>query len=126
MTIVVSKGVIGNATCENEREKNTYLPVSGLTLKHHRILRLADLASILLLDILSPLLCLDTVILGEGTLVAGTTGVSQEVRSNGLNSTLGAGGDLTDRLEILISSPSLREDGERTRNQSGSRHFVDW
>lgn len=83
-----------------------YLPVLGLTLEHHGVLRLADLPGILLLDVLGTLLGLDAVILGEGALVAGAAGVCEEVRADGLDGALCGGGDLADRLEVLVSGPS--------------------
>lgn len=101
----------------------TYLPVLGFTLKHHGILRLADLAIILLLDLLGTLLGLDTVILGEGTLVAGTTGVGEEVRADRLDGALRRGADLADGLEVLLGGPTLGEDWERTGDNGGGRHF---
>lgn len=101
----------------------TYLPVLGLALEHHGILRLADLAIILLLDLLGTLLGLDTVILGEGTLVAGTTGVGEEVRTDGLDGALGRGADLADGLEVLLGGPALGEDWERTGDNSGGHHL---
>jgi hypothetical protein len=48
----------------------TYLPVLGLTGKHGRVLGLADVTSILVLDLLDVLLGANAVILGESTLVA--------------------------------------------------------
>lgn len=48
----------------------TYLPVLGLAGKHLRVLGLADVTSILILDLLDILLGADAVILGESTLVA--------------------------------------------------------
>lgn len=101
----------------------TYLPVLGFTLKHHGILRLADLAIILLLDLLGTLLGLDTVILGEGTLVAGTTGVGEEVRADRLDGALRRGADLADGLEVLLGGPAFGEDWERTGDNGGGRHF---
>lgn len=101
----------------------TNLPVLGLTLKHHGILRLADLAIVLLLDLLGALLGLDTVILGEGALVAGTTGVGEEVRADGLDGALRRGADLADGLEVLLGGPALGEDWERTGDNGGGRHL---
>lgn len=63
------------ALCQRKANPISYLPVLGLTLKHHGVLRLADLPCILLLDVLSTLLGLDAVILGKGALVAGAAGV---------------------------------------------------
>ena len=52
------------------RVNGTYLPVLGLTGKHGRVLGLTDVTSILILNLLDVLLGANTVILGEGTLVA--------------------------------------------------------
>lgn len=104
----------------------SYLPVLGLTLQHHGVLGLADLAGILLLDVLGTLLSLDAVVLGEGTLVAGTTGVSEEVRADGLDCPLGRGGNLADGLEILLGGPSLWEDGQSASHKSCVRHDCSW
>jgi hypothetical protein len=90
----------------------TYLPVLGLTLQQHGVLGLADVALVAVLDLLGALLSLDAVILGEGTLVASTTGVSKEVRANGLDASLDGAGELADGLEVLFGTPALREDGQ--------------
>lgn len=110
--------------CQRRAVTLSYLPVLGLTLEHHGILRLADLACILLLDILSTLLGLDAVILGESALVTGAAGVGEEVRADGLDGALGRGGDLADGLEVLISGPSFGEDGQRYRDEGCVRHLV--
>lgn len=55
---------------------STNLPVLCVALKHHRVLRLADLAGIVILNLLDVLLGLDTVILGESALVSLLYGVS--------------------------------------------------
>lgn len=104
----------------------SYLPVLGFTLKHHRVLRLTDLARVLLLDVLGTLLGLDAVILGEGALVAGAAGVSEEVRANGLDRALGRGSDLADGLEVLVSGPSFWEDGQGSRDERSVRHLVEF
>ena len=99
---------------------NTYLPVLGLALEHHGVFGLADLAIVVLLDLLGPLLCLDAIILGEGSLVAGTAGVGEEVRANGLDGPLDSLGQLANGLEILLGRPALRESRNSARNLYGS------
>lgn len=101
----------------------TYLPVLGLTLKHHGVLRLADVAVVVLLDVLGLLLGLDAVILGEGALVAGTAGMGQEVRANRLNGALGRAGSLADGLEVLLGRPALGEGGKRPLDLGRGRHI---
>lgn len=103
--------------------EKTNLPVLSLTLKHHGVLRLADLAIVLLLNLLGALLCLDAVILGECTLVTGTAGVCEEVRADGLDGSLRGGADFADGLEVLLGSPALSEDWKRARDNRGSRHY---
>jgi len=48
----------------------THLPVFGLALQHYRILGLADLAGIIVLDLLDVGLSLDAVVLGESALMS--------------------------------------------------------
>jgi len=100
-------------------EGGTYLPVLGVASEQHRILRLADVAFVVLLDLLGALLGLYPIILGEGALVAGTAGVGQEVRADRLDGALCGMvlGDLADGLEVLLGSPALGEGGEgQSRN----------
>ena len=47
----------------------TNLPVLGLAGQHHGILRLRDIIILLILNFLGILLCLNTLILGECTVV---------------------------------------------------------
>lgn len=103
----------------------TNLPVLGITLEHHGVLGLADIAVVVLLDLLGALLGLDSVILGEGALVAGTAGVCQEVRADRLDCALrrALGGELANRLEVFFGSPALREGRKRNSNKSSS-HFA--
>jgi len=84
----------------------THLPVLAVTLEHHGILRLADIALLVLLDLGGALLGLDAVILREGALVAGAAGMGEEVRANRLNHPLAGARDLANRLEILLGLPS--------------------
>ena len=102
---------------------STNLPVLGIAREHHGVLGLGNIALVVLLDVLGALLGLDAVILGEGALVAGTAGVGEEVRADGLNDALGnlVLGDLADGLEVLLGGPALREGGERKGNHSS--HF---
>lgn len=65
------------------------LPVLGLTKEELFVLLLTDLARVIILDLLDVLFGLDTVVFREGTLMASSAGMSQEVRS--------------DRLYMLIS-----------------------
>lgn len=90
----------------------TYLPVLGLQLKHHGVLSLALLAIVHILDLLSALLGLDSVILGKGALVAGSAGVSQEMRSNRLDAALDSTRELANGLEVLIGTPTLGQGGK--------------
>lgn len=69
--------------------KFTNLPVLGLALKHHGVLGLALVALIAILDLLGALLGLNAVILGKGALVAGSSGVGEEVRADRLDAALG-------------------------------------
>lgn len=48
----------------------TNLPVLGIALQHHGILRLGDLIILIFIDLLDILLGLDAFVLGEGTVVA--------------------------------------------------------
>lgn len=86
-----------------------YLPVLGVARQHHRVLGLADLASIVLLDLLDVLGRLDALILGKGTLVAPPAGVGQEVRANRLDVPAGGGREMADSLEVLVSRPARRQ-----------------
>jgi hypothetical protein len=87
----------------------TNLPVLGLAKEHLRVLRLADLASVIVLGLLDVLLGLDTVILGEGALVSLSAGVCEKVRTDGLDAAASGRRDLTDGLEVLLGRPSFRE-----------------
>lgn len=49
---------------------HVYLPILGISLEEDRTLSLADLAGIIVLDVLYILGSLDAVILGEGTRMA--------------------------------------------------------
>ncbi|KAI6775053.1 hypothetical protein HG530_001811 [Fusarium avenaceum] len=90
----------------------TYLPVLSLTLEHHGILVLALVADITIFDVLGALLSLDAVILRECALVAGSSGVGKEVRSNRLDASLSSLRKLADGLEVLISSPTAGKSGK--------------
>lgn len=48
---------------------NAYLPVLGISGEHHRVLILRDVIILLILSALHILLSLDSLILGEGTVV---------------------------------------------------------
>src|SRR4051794_35340911 len=100
------------------------LPVLGLALEHHGILRLADVAIVVLFDILGALLSLYPIILREGALVAGAAGVREEVRSDGLNRPLRRVVlcDLSEELEVLVGGPTLWEGRQRESNHFRS-HF---
>lgn len=63
----------------------TYLPVFGVSLQHHWVFGLTDLAIIGVLDLLDFRHGLDTVVLRERTTVALTASVGEEVRSIRLN-----------------------------------------
>lgn len=92
--------------------KSTNLPVLGLTLKKHSILRLAHVALVIVLDLLGALLSLDAVILGKGALVAGSSGVGEEVRADRLDAALDSLRELAEGLEIFLGSPSAGKSGE--------------
>lgn len=85
----------------------SYLPILGIAGEHHWILRLADLSCIVILDLLDILLGLDAVILGKGTLVTGTAGVGEEVRTNRLDAALSCGRELANSLEVFFGRPAL-------------------
>ena len=89
----------------------TNLPILCIALQHHHVLGLANIAVVVLLNLLGPLLCLYPVILGEGTLVAGAAGMGKEVRPDGLDRPLRSMvlRDLSKRLEVFFSRPSLRK-----------------
>ena len=101
----------------------TYLPVLGLTLEQHWVLRLAHLTLVSVLDVLGLLLSLDTVILGKGTLMASTAGMGEEVGANGLDAALSSTGELTNGLEVLVSGPALREARQRQGNCRDRSHL---
>lgn len=50
--------------------------------------------------------------------------MSQEVRANGLHVALGGTGQSTDNLEILLTSPALRQGREGNVNNLSSSHCV--
>ena len=102
---------------------SAYLPVLGLALQHQGILGLADIAIIVLLDLLGLLLGLNTVILGESTLMPSTAGMGEEMRSHGFDGALGGGGDGPDGFEVLLGCPSLGEDGQRPGYHRGRCHY---
>lgn len=102
----------------------TYLPVLGFPLQHHRVLGLADVTVLLLLDILGALLGLYAVILRECALVTGPAGVGEEVRSNRLDGPLSGGAELADGLEVLLGRPALTELGQSPGDHNCSRHIV--
>ena len=91
---------------------NANLPILGITREHHRVFWLADLAGVVILNLLDIFLGLNAVVLREGALMAGTSCVGEEMRSNGLDATLCCCSELSNCLEILLARPSLRKDGE--------------
>jgi hypothetical protein len=93
-------------------------------LEHHGILILALVADIAILNVLGALLSLDAVILRECALVAGSSGVGKEVRSNGLDASLSSLRKLADGLEVLVSSPTAGESGKGEGNGSHRSHYV--
>lgn len=74
----------------------TNLPIFSIALEHHGILRLANIAVIVIFHLLGAFLCLDPIVLGEGALVPGTAGVCQEVRADRLKASLCGGSDLAE------------------------------
>lgn len=95
-----------------QEDNETNLPVLGLAGEHHGILRLRDLSIILIFCLLDIMLSLDALILREGAVVTLATSVSQEVRANRLQVPLGGSGQSTNRLEVLVSTPALRQGGQ--------------
>ena len=122
--------ILGLDTKKNVNKSNrgtsrtTYLPVLGLTLEHHGVLGLALVADITIFDVLGTLLSLDTVVLGEGALVAGSSSVGEEVRTDRLDASLSSLRKLADSLEVLIGSPATGEGGERECHSSYGSHYV--
>lgn len=107
-----------------ERERAPYLPVLGLALEQHRVLGLADLAVVGILDVLGLLLGLDPVVLGEGALVPGAAGVGEEVGAHGLDAALRGAREVADGLEVLLRGPALGEDRQRQRHCRYGSHLV--
>lgn len=101
---------------------SSYLPVLGLALKHHRVLVLADVAVIVILNLLRALLSLYPIILREGALMPSSTGVGKEVRSHGLDGSLRGRRDLSEGLEILLGRPTLWEGRQRVGCHCYGRH----
>lgn len=97
---------------------SSYLPVLGLSLEHHGVLGLANVAHITILNLARAFLGLNAIILGEGTLMTGSTSVSEEVRSHRLNAALYCLRELSDGLEILLSGPVAGQRGQRQHNGS--------
>ena len=96
-----------------KREGNkTNLPVFGFAGEHHGVLRLRNFAIVLVLRFLNILLGLDTLILREGAVVTLATGVGQEVRANRLHVPLGGSRQSTNRFEVLVGTPALRQGGQ--------------
>jgi hypothetical protein len=102
----------------------TYLPILGLTLKHHGILRLALVANIAIFDILGTLLGLDAIILRESTLVTGSSSVGEEVRADRLDASLSSLRRLANSLEVLIGSPAAGKGGKGECHSSHRSHYV--
>ena len=105
--------------------RGTYLPVLGISQEHRWVFGLADLSAVIVLDLLSVLLSLNTIIFGEGTLVTGSAGVREEVRTDGLNAALGSCRDAANCFEVLLSRPALRKDGERKVDVCMGSHVED-
>jgi hypothetical protein len=103
-----------------------YLPVLGVAEKHGWVLRLADFASIIILNLLHILLGLDAVILREGALVTSTAGMGEEVWADRLDAAISSARDRADSLEVLVRSPSGWKDWERERNLCNTHIGVDW
>lgn len=101
---------------------SSHLPVLGLTGEEHGVLVLRLLALLAILNLLGALLSLDAVILGKGALVAGTTGVGEEVRADRLDAAQGGAGQLANGLEVLFAAPALSEDRQRQLNRSDGSH----
>jgi hypothetical protein len=99
----------------------TYLPVLGISGKHHGVFRLADLARIVILNLLDNLFGLDAVIFREGSLVTSSAGMGEEVWADWLNATLGGLGKVTKDLEVLLGLPTRRKGGER--NTDVGNHY---
>jgi hypothetical protein len=95
------------------------LPVLALALEHHGVLVLADLAGVLVLDLLDGVGGLDALILGESTLVSLSAGVGEEVRADGLDGAVLRGRDAGDGLEVLLSGPVAGERREGRGNLNG-------
>lgn len=102
----------------------TYLPVLGLTLKHHGVLRLALVADIAIFDILGALLGLDSVVLRESTLVTGPSSVGEEVRADRLDASLSSLRELANSLEVLLGSPAARKNGKGECHSSHRSHCM--
>lgn len=104
--------------------ESTYLPLLSISLQHHWILGLADLAVILILNLLDILSGLNALILRERALEALSASVGKEVSANGLNGTVNWAGKAGDSFEIFFCGPARRQDRQRECNLSGGRHFA--
>lgn len=91
----------------------------------HGVLGLALFALIDILNLLGALLSLDAVILGESALVAGSSSVGEEVRSDGLDASLDSLRELANGLEVLLGAPSAGEGGQRQGTDSYGCHGCD-
>lgn len=106
----------------DRRGGQPHLPVLGLQLQHHGVLRLADVALVAILDLLGILLRLDAVVLGKGAVVARAARVGEEVRPDGLNAALRGARELADGLEVLVAAPARGQDGEGDGDLRSRRH----
>jgi hypothetical protein len=96
-----------------KKKSETYFPVLGISLQHERILGLANLARIVVLNLLHILLRLHPLVLGEGSLVPLSTCVGEEVRSDRLDFELRGLREAGRSLEVFLRIPALGEDGKR-------------
>jgi hypothetical protein len=67
---------------------------------------------------------LDTVVLRESTLVAGSSSVGEEVRADRLDASLSSLRELANSLEVLVGSPVAGKGGEWKCHSSHRSHFV--
>ena len=92
------------------KDQLTNLPILRISSEHHWVFRFADLAGIIILDLLGTFLCLDSIVLGKCALVASPTSMSEEMRSNGLDAALSRSRDAANGFKIFLGRPALRED----------------
>jgi hypothetical protein len=105
--------LVHGGQAENAQCRQSHLPVLGISSEHHGVFGFTDLSIFIIFHLFHGLRCLNALILGEGSLMSLSSGMSQEVWPNRFNLSLDGGGDGSNGFEVIFGSPAARQHWKR-------------